>query len=368
MSSGPVIDCCVRQDWGSQREIVDYLPEAWREWVGTRAIGIEAPYRKPGSRRPEFNLSSGTYKANDDDGPSPSLLRGSRPDVADEVLIPGSALYLPAYNNPRLAVALCSAVNDWTIDRWLSNGQSPRRWGSILVPNQSPDEAAAEVRRVGGHPRMAQVLLSVNGLAKPFGHPAYYPIYEAATEVGVPVAISVGSDALPDTLSQTAAIAPPGTFSEYQVLVVQAFMTHVVSLIGQGVFERFPELRIMLVGGSLGWIAPTLWRSDLQYRAFGRDVPWMRRRPSEYFHDHFRVATVDMERDGDVLEATFEAFPQLEQILCLGTGSPADDGWSLEDARDAVPPAWLAGLLRENAAEFYSARIPSTALQEDEVG
>jgi len=79
-----------------------------------------------------------------------------------------------------------------------------------------------------------------NGLGKPFGHPVYHPIYAAAAEASLPVAIHLGGDAVPDTLTHPTAGGLPSTYAEFRVVGAQALMTHLVSLIGQGVFELFP--------------------------------------------------------------------------------------------------------------------------------
>ena len=52
----------------------------------------------------------------------------------------------------------------------------------------------AEIRRAGAHERMVGIALGANGLGLPFGHPAYHPIYEAASEMKLPILIQVGLD------------------------------------------------------------------------------------------------------------------------------------------------------------------------------
>ena len=99
------------------------------------------------------------------------------------VLQYGASGFIGALSNPYFATEIARAANDWSIDHWLSRDDS-RLYGAVLVATQQPDEAAAEVRRVGAHPRMAEVLLASSGLGKPFGHPAYHAIYEAAVEMG----------------------------------------------------------------------------------------------------------------------------------------------------------------------------------------
>jgi predicted TIM-barrel fold metal-dependent hydrolase len=84
-------------------------------------------------------------------------------------------------------------MNDWNIDRWLSIDDE-RLCSVVLAPTQDPVAAAKEIRRVGAHPRIKEVLLVVNGMGRPFGDAAYDPIYRAAADLDLPVAIHVGGD------------------------------------------------------------------------------------------------------------------------------------------------------------------------------
>lgn len=71
--------------------------------------------------------------------------------------------------------------------------------------------------------------------------------------------------------------------------------THALRLINSGVFDQFPRLRMVL--GHLGETLPFLLdRIDNRYR-FEMNVfrlPMMNRAPSEYFLDHFVIATSGM--------------------------------------------------------------------------
>jgi len=80
--------------------------------------------------------------------------------------------------------------------------------------------------------------------------------------------------------------------------------THALRLIANGIFERFPKLRIVL--GHLGEMLPfMLDRIDNRHRFENKLFPTskLRRRPSDYFRDNFVVTTSGMNFKAPLLAA-----------------------------------------------------------------
>ena len=356
----PVIDCAVRVEWASQDELIGHLEPGWREYIGRPGTMKGGVGGKNISLSLAYHHPDGDYVAGGlETCAEPRRLAAAlAKEISTAVLLPGRGMLIPADNNSVLTVQLCRAVNDWLADRWLSADSRFR--GSVLVPNQLPNEAAAELRRCAGDPRFVQVLMVGNGLGKPFGHPIYHPIYEAAAEAGLPIAIHLGGDAVPDTLTHPTAGGLPATYTEYRVIGAQALMTHVVSLIGQGVFERFPALRVVVVGGGVTWIPPLIWRMDVNFNAFGREAPWLTKKPSEYFREHFLVAAQPLERplsDGGRLRRLLASFRDMNRVLCFASAYPEQEMETPERVAAAMPPEWIRSVLFDNAASAYGPRV-----------
>lgn len=296
-----------------------------------------------------------------EEGPAGSdylLLKRQVLDVAKierTILSYDSAVDIQCHPNHYLAREIARAANDWCIDCWLDRGDQ-RLYSLVLVANQLPDESAAEIRRVGRHPRMVGVLMAGNGIGIGFGHPIYHPIYEAAVELGLPVVLHAGSDTSPNTLTHPTAGGMPATYGEYRALVSQSVSSHLVSLIGQGVFEKYPELKVLVVGAGASWVSALVWRLDSKYAAHGREVPRLRRRPSDYFREHIRVTTYPINAEAGIgrLISLLEATEGIEEMLCFASGYPS---WDTDTAREVaekiLPERWQPKVFRENALQLF---------------
>ena len=106
-------------------------------------------------------------------------------DIA--VLFPDYLLTLPMVRDPRFALALATAYNAWLCERWLSSEPSLR--GALVACPQRPQESAEDIRRHAGAPGVCCIYLPASGLRPLYGDAQYEPLWKAATETGLPVAI-----------------------------------------------------------------------------------------------------------------------------------------------------------------------------------
>ena len=359
-----VIDCDVHHARRSDEELLDRLPRAWREYVlgpgkgGIVPLTVSDGYPNPhGFMRTDTYPEGGGAAGSDLALMDEQLLNPAR--IRRAVLTYGDDMHVSGHHNPYFATALARALNDWTVECWLD--RDTRLTSSIIVACQLPDEAAAEIRRLAEEPRMVQVLLGDNPTKQPFGHPIFHPIYEAAAETGRPVAIHAGANDWANPPSTGGGTA--STYLEVHTLWPQAVMTHFVSFVVHGVFEKFPDLRLLLVEAGSGWIAPLLWRFDTEYKGLRREVPWVRRLPSEYFAQHVWVTTQPLELSPE-REQIVELLSWFggEDKLVYSSDYPHWDADDLDHLRQRLPERWHAKIFRENAMRLYGwaeADLPS---------
>ena len=129
---------------------------------------------------------------------------------------------------------------------------------------------------------------------------------------------------------------------------------NVVSLITEGVFERFPNLKVALIESGFSW-APSLgWRMDKQWAQMRKETPHLKRPPSEYLREHFWFCTQPMEEP----EEPAHLYDVLDWIgwdrLMFSSDYPH---WDYDDPRQALSfkmtEAQRAGILRDNASALY---------------
>ena len=190
-----------------------------------------------------------------------------------------------------LGGAVCRAINDWQVAEWTS--PEPRLRASIVVPYEDAAASVLEIERWAGHPGMAQVLL-LSRTVEPLGNRRYWPVYEAAAAAGLPVAIhAFGNGGHPTTSAGW-----PSHYIEDMVGHAQSCQAMVTSIVAEGVCERVPALRIVLVEAGFAWLPPLAWRLDRAWSRLRQEAPWLRRPPSEVIRQHFWLTTQPMEEPG----------------------------------------------------------------------
>lgn len=271
------------------------------------------------------------------------------------VLIGGEVLGLGAMPDPDAAAMIASAYNDWLAATWLAADDRYR--ANLVVGAQDPVAAAREIRRAAeADARFVAVLLPLTNIL--MGQRHYYPIYEAAAELGLPITVHPNSGEGIFRTSPPLAGGTPTYYVEWHSGLSQVFQANVISLICHGVFERFPGLKVIMTEGGLGWIPDVIWRLDKNVKGLRDEVPWVRRLPSEYVVDHVRFTTQPLPepKRRHHLHVLCE-IARADRTLMFSSDYPH---WDFDDPRHALtalPPEIRQRVSVDNAVETYGARL-----------
>ena len=156
---------------------------------------------------------------------------------------------------PDPAVAMARSANDQLAE---AIRRHPDRFaGLVAIAPQRPDEAAKEIERGVTRLGLKGVVINSHTQGEYLDNPKFWPIFEAAEALGVPVYLH------PNT--PPAKMIDPflesGLDGAIYGFAVETGL-HTLRLITQGVFDRFPKLTLVL--GHLGEALP-FWLPRLDY-------------------------------------------------------------------------------------------------------
>ena len=344
-----VIDVDVHNEQNDSA-LVPYLPEPWKSRVAASGIGMAGSgyYSPVGVLRRDAVPPGGGKAGSDPDFLLKQLVE--RYDM-EYVILTGVIYNISATHDPDFAAAVCSAYNDYLIAEWLP--KSKKFKGAIAVATQDPVLAAREIDRLGGHPDMVEVIIS-SAARMPLGQRFYHPIYEAAERNGLPVAIHPGAEGAGSSTPPTAA-GYPSRYIEWHTCLSQMFMAHLVSLICEGVFVKYPNLKVVLVEGGVAWLPGLMWRLDKNYKALRSTVPWLTRLPSEYIRDHCYLSTQPIE-EPDNPQHLIDLFNMIdaENFLLYSSDYPHWDFDPPTHILRKMKPEARRKILYENAKALYN--------------
>lgn len=242
---------------------------------------------------------------------------------------------------PTRGLQLARLVNDAFAE--IQRSQARRFCPLATLPLQDPPAAAAELERAVTQLGLRGAMLFANVNGKPIHHREYWPIYETAARLDVPLMIH------PTT--------PPGAsaYEEYRLTALVGFLVDTTLAITQltfaGVLETFPTLRFMLghLGGTIPYIAE---RIDRGYDAYPEVRTHIPQKPSFYFKRNCWYDTVNFEPRALACAIDFAGADH----VVLGTDYPHQIG-DMEKAvrvvsRLPIPEDARAGILGGNAARL----------------
>jgi len=218
--------------------------------------------------------------------------------IAWSVLYPTSGLTFGLIRDRDWACAIAQGYNNYLYERFTRPER--RLKGMALIPLQSIPDAVRELKRAVKDLGFVGAVLPAVGLRQPFGDAKYFPVYEAAQELGALLAVhaaptqGIGVDSF-DRLIEVRTLSHG--FGQ---------MIQMTSMIYSGVFDRFPTLKIAYAEAGCGWVPYLMERMDMEYEHRNPQVPECKVLPSE----HLKSGRIFIH-----CELEDRSIPQIAQLL-----------------------------------------------------
>jgi len=274
--------------------------------------------------------------------------------VNKAVLFPDHLLYLAMVRDPDFAATLARAYNRWLYERWLLEDRSLK--GALVVAPQAPEAGAADIRRHADHREFVCIYLPASGLRPLYGHGQYDVVYEAAVEVGLPVALHSVEAVFPVFPFELNEFRT--TFGAHAVAHPFSMIANMVSMLETGVPARFPELGIAFMESGCGWIPFILHRLDKEYTERRREVPFLQERPSHYIKRFFygTQPIEEPERLGDIVKL-YELFDGENQAMFASDWPHHDFDHPSYFFGLPFSPEARRKIMGENAVRFFGPEV-----------
>ena len=221
--------------------------------IDGRQIRRQLPAPKPetAAKLKEFReaMSSASQAYGGAGGGTVRITHLDQQGVWGEVVFPSLGLWYNEIESTDLITAAARVLNDHVRDDLIS--RSPRFVPTATLPLQSIEESVKEAQRCAGDGFHAIFLPTGQPPGMPYWNDdAWEPLWAACDEAGLVLAFHIGTD------SGAGARAYKGAGGALLNYVHTSFggQAAVVALIGSGVLERHPDLKVLVSEGGATWV------------------------------------------------------------------------------------------------------------------
>ncbi|MDA1036687.1 MAG: amidohydrolase family protein [Chloroflexi bacterium] len=168
-----------------------------------------------------------------------------RVGIETSILFASEALSVGFIQQSDYAIHLCRAYNDYVAERYRKVSDTLYPMG--ILPMQNAEAAAEELRRMVRELDLKGAMLPSLGMPLHFGHDYYWPVYEAAAELGAVLGIHGGSSLGfgADTFTNS--------WAARSVRHPVPLLLALTSMVNHGVLDRSPDFKIGFFEGGAAW-------------------------------------------------------------------------------------------------------------------
>lgn len=259
-------------------------------------------------------------------------------------------------SDPELGLAVTRAWNDWFFDEWYS--PHPER----IIPMgitflTDADVAAEEIRRNAARGfRSVTLPERPHRLGLPSIFDAYWePVIQACVETDTVISLHVGSSGMADFPPN----CPPVQLGA--TLFGQMSLTACAEWLWSGWAVKYPDLKVAMSEGGIGWVAMLIDRLDNIIDRSGYGMGWDIR-PADVLRRNFWFCTIDDPSTIETRRTIGVDRVMVEVDYPHGDGTWPDTQAVIEKYWGHIPVDELRKMCCENAAQLYRHPLPDTVL------
>ena len=240
--------------------------------------------------------------------------------------------------------------------RWMNDycGAFPDRLGGVILACARDVESSVREMRQWGKSRWPWAVMLYAPYGVPLDHPDFEPIWAEAAALDLAVVL------------HTFTVMPPyapGGEDTWENLWLQRSAAHpwcgmrnMAALIGSGVMDRYPELRIGTLEAGHGWLPFWIARIDEHAETIAAALPKLERKPSEYVMSGRYFQSIEIPEGAPLTNAVADLLG--DGVLMYASDYPHGEshfpksvetvlGWDMDESRKRK-------LFWENAIRFYT--------------
>jgi len=240
--------------------------------------------------------------------------------------------------------------------RWMQDYCSdyPQRLGGVILTCARDVQAGLEEIRRWGKSRWAWGVMAYAPYGMPLDHPDLEPIWAAAAEHDLCVVL------------HTFTVMPPyapGGLDTWENLFIQRSAAHpwcgmrnMAAIIGSGVMDRYPNLRVGTLEAGHGWLPFWMKRLDEHYETIRAALPPLKMKPSEYVTSGRYFQSIEVPEGEGLTNAVMDLVG--DDVLMYASDYPHGESHFPETVKLAM--AWNMSeerrrkLMWDNAVKLYA--------------
>lgn len=270
--------------------------------------------------------------------------------IDQAVFFPTSTTSIVAIDEAPYEAAVCRAYNRWVGE--FCEGRPGEFYAVAVVPHWDTALAVEEIERVGQQDWCVGIASCMTMPNKLPDHPYFDPIYAASQHYDLALCIHSGTDRPPY------APARSELSDNYFLLHMTGHpwqqMRAMAAMVGGGIYERYPSLRVAHLESGCGWVPYWMERMDEHMETLAYTVPYLKSKPSE--HVTGGRCFISFEAEEAILPAVAELVGD-DQLLYASDYPHYDANWEALDVivdRKDISDDQKRKFLSDNAKRLFT--------------